>query len=182
VIPYRDEKIMNAVSFFADKHRKKTRKPLYQTALYKYLAFFDFLSLRESGRPALDLVYRAKERGPVPVEIYGNKKDTSKYKFRKDEYGEFVISVGSFDPDYFSPYELEIMERLIEIYAQAWVNTTIMSNSSHSDIKAWRRTWEKKPNSLIDYSLEFDEDLSLKDEENLTYPEEVYLTYRALTS
>ena len=74
MIPYRNEKIQSAVAFFAKQHYKKTKRLLYQTYLYKYLAFLDFLSLRETGIPALGLVYSAMDLGPVPIEIYGNKK------------------------------------------------------------------------------------------------------------
>jgi hypothetical protein len=62
MIPYKNEKIQNAIAFFAKEHCKKVRKPLYQTYLYKYLAFLDFISLREVGRPALELIYKAMER------------------------------------------------------------------------------------------------------------------------
>ena len=47
MIPYQKEKIENAICFFASEHQKKTKHPLYQTFLYKYLAFLDFESLRE---------------------------------------------------------------------------------------------------------------------------------------
>ena len=91
MIPYRNEKIQNAIAFFAKEHCKKARKPLYQTYLYKYLGFFDFLSLRETGRPAIGLVYKAMKRGPVPIEIYQDKKDTTLYKFKKDKDAELSI-------------------------------------------------------------------------------------------
>jgi hypothetical protein len=180
MIPYRVEKIQNAISFFAQEHRKKTKKPLYQTYLYKYLAFFDFCSLRETGCPALELIYRAMERGPVPVEIYGQKRDTEKYRFQKDQWGEHVTAIGKPDLDFFSPYEIELMRRLIEIYAVSWVKAKTMSDASHESIAAWRRTYKKKPNSIIDYAAEFSDDLESKHDDDLTYPEEVYLTCRAM--
>jgi len=182
MIPYRNEKIQNAVAFFANQHNKKARRLLYQTYLYKYLAFFDFICLRETGRPALGLVYKAMDRGPVPIEIYGDKSDTPKYKFKKDDLGEFVVPTGSPELDYFSSYEISLMERLIEIYAQQWATTNVFSDASHQDIKAWRRTYKKKHNAIIDYALEFDGDLFAKKEEELTYPEEVYLTFKAMAS
>ena len=180
MIPYRNEKIQNAIAYFAERHRKKARKPLYQTFLYKYLAFLDFFSLRETGHPVLDLVYRAMERGPVPIEIYGNKTETPSYKFKKDKWGEFVVEKAKADLGYFSTYEIELMGKLIEIFAQRWVTSGVVSDSSHESIKAWRRTWERKPNDIIDPALEFEEDIFLKNDDQLSYQEETYLTFRAI--
>jgi len=182
MIPYNNEKLKNAIAFFAKEHRKKTKRPLYQTYLYKYLAFFDFMSLRETGRPALELIYKAMKRGPVPIDIYENKKDTTKYRFQKVEQRYFVVNKDNPDLDFFSPYEIELMKRLIEIYATQWITTNIMSDASHEDILAWQRTWLKEKNGIIDYALEFVGDLFSKKEDELTYPEEVYLTYRAMAS
>ncbi len=180
MIPYRDKKIINAVAFFAKQHRKKAKRPLYQTFLYKYLAFLDFYSLKETGRPALGLTYKAMKHGPVPMEIYGDKQDTPKYKFQEDEWGEFIVVIGKPDLNYFSPYEIELMERFIDFFAQVWVNTTVISDSSHEEILAWSRTWNEKPNKIIEYALEFEGDLFSKNEEDLTFPEEVFLTLRAM--
>jgi hypothetical protein len=74
------------------------------------------------------------------------------------------------------------MYRLIEIYATRWMRTKIMSDASHEDIAAWRRTYYSRPNTIIDYTLEFEGDLLSKKEDELTFPEEVYLTYKAMAS
>ena len=182
MIPYRKEKIQNAIVFFAKEHRKKTRKPLYQTYLYKYLAFLDFISLREIGRPALELIYKAMQRGPVPIEIYEKKEDTPLYRFVKDELGEIIVTQKKPNMDFFSSYEIDLMHRLIEIYATRWMTTDVMSDASHEDITAWKRTYYQRPNTIIDYTLEFDGDLLSKKENELIYPEEVYLTYKAMAS
>ncbi|MBU3896711.1 MAG: SocA family protein [Nanoarchaeota archaeon] len=182
MIPYRDEKIQNAIAFFALNHKKKARRHLYQTYLYKYLAFLDFSSLKEQGFPVLGLTYKAMKKGPVPIEIYSNKEDTKKYKFVKDELGEFVVAKEKPNLDYFSPFEIELMEKLIEIYAAKWIVTNIMSEASHEAILAWRRTYYSRPNEIIDYSLEFEDDVFSKKQEQLTYQEEVFLTNKALAS
>jgi len=182
MIPYRNDKIQNAIAFFAKEHKKKTRKVLYQTFLYKYLAFFDFWSLREKGRPALDLEYSAMKRGPVPIEIYGNKEEKVKYKFVKDERGgEFIVAKQDPDMDFFSPYEKELLQKLIEIFAMCWVTTGVVSDVSHEDILAWKRTWANRPNASIDYALEFEGDLFSKKDDQLTFPEQAFLTYKALS-
>lgn len=183
MIPYGKEKTENAIAFFAKEHRKKTRKVLFQTFLYKYLALLDFSSLEETGMPALDLTYMAMERGPVPIDIYRNQVDTDLYAFKKNEGGGvFIIAKSEPDLDYFSDREIALMGKLIEIYAAQWVTTGVMSDVSHGEILAWQRAWRQKKNSIIDYKLNFKDDLDLKAEDKLTFPEEVFLTYRAITS
>lgn len=54
-IPYKDEKLKNAICFFANEHEKLTRKPLSQTFLYKYLAFLDFKSIEHRAGHRADL-------------------------------------------------------------------------------------------------------------------------------
>lgn len=178
MIPYQEKKIRNAICFFAREHRAKTRKPLYQTFLYKYLAFFDFISLRETGIPALGLRYQAMPRGPVPIDIYNIRDKCA--EFTKDEIGYFVASRGKADLDYFSRYEINLMKRLIEIYAKSYIPAQLISDASHENIKAWKRTWNKSPNSIIDYSLEFEGLLTKKEDDELTCPEEIHLIQKAL--
>lgn len=183
MIPYKEEKVKNAVAYLAQQHYKKTKKSPYQSHIYKYLAFFDFRSLKEIGRPALELSYSAMGRGPVPMEIYDKQQNTDKYIFKKDDWGKIIVSRGKPDLDYFSPYEIELMDKLVEIFAQKWVTTSIMRDSSHEKIKAWQKTYYHiKKNGIIDYSHEFDEDIFSKNEDELTYPEIVYLTYKALST
>jgi hypothetical protein len=182
MIPYRDEKIQNAIVFFALNHKKKARRRLYQTFLYKYLAFLDFSSIKEQGFPILGLTYKAMKRGPVPIEIYSHRKETKLYRFQKDEFGEFVVAKKKPNLDYFSPYEIELMERLIEIFAVKWILTDTVSEASHEAILAWKRTYASNPNGIIDYSLEFEGDIFSKKQEQLTYQEEVFLINKVLAS
>lgn len=183
MIPYQQEKIENAICFFASEHQKKTRHPLYQTFLYKYLAFLDFEILRETGRPCLGLTYKAMERGPVPMEIYGqrDKIKSPLFEFRSVQDDIYTIHPkGKPNLDYFSKTEIRQMQRLIEIYAKDYIPAKLISDASHESILAWEKTWRNNKNGIIDYSSEFDDNLSAKKEEELTYPEESYLIYRAL--
>lgn len=183
MIPYQKEKIENAICFFANEHQKKTKHPLYQTFLYKYLAFLDFETLRETGRPCLGLSYKAMERGPVPMEIYGKRHELKSpcYEFREDlEKRVTIHPKNKPNLDFFSKKEIKQMERLIEIYAESYIPTQMISDASHQSISAWKKTWKKCPNGMIDYSAAFDDNLSRKKEADLTFPEESYLIYRAL--
>jgi uncharacterized phage-associated protein len=161
MIPYRDEKIIHAIAWFAREHKKKTHKPLSQTGLYKYLAFLDFDSLKETGEPVLNLEYRAMKNGPVPIEIYDQRYDytTDYFTFQTSEDGKGIcILPKSAPPDmkYFSRYEMDLMNRLIEIFADSSIYASHMSTATHESIRAWRITWKTNPNSIIDKSLTFD--------------------------
>lgn len=183
MIPYQTQKIENAICFFSSEHKKKTRKFLYQTFLYKYLAFLDFESLKETGRPVLGLKYKAMEKGPVPIDIYDKRADyqTSLFVFQKDlENRIMVLPKKKPDLRFFSYYEIALMVKLVEIFADKFVPTQLISNASHEEILAWKRTWKDHPNAMIDYRLTFSGDVLEKNDEELSYPEENYLIYQAL--
>jgi len=163
LIPYQKERIEGAIAFFASKHKEQAKQNLSQTALYKYLAFFDFKSLNDSGEPALGLTYIAMPFGPVPQEIYKEKKyiDSKYYKFHPKGNSVIIIPT-SHKPDYleyFSEYDMELMNDLIEIFATLGKSSSIMSEASHENNewgKAWRKTRNKNPNSIINMADHFD--------------------------
>lgn len=184
VVPYQKERLDNAVCYFAKEHARHTRHRLYQTFLYKYLALFDFGYLKTYGKPALALTYQAMQKGPVPKELYDRRHDknlSDRFSFQKDE-NDHIIVVPKADPDldYFSQREINMMNRLIEIYAQGYVTARIMSDVSHEEILAWRRAWAREQNSIIDFSLEFPENVFAKPEHQLTFPEDVFLVQKGL--
>lgn len=184
MIPYQKEKLENAVCFFAKEHARHTRHHLYQTFLYKYLALFDFGYLRSYGKPALGLTYQAMPKGPVPKELYDHRHDpdlSDRFSFQNDENGNLIVVLKK-DPilDYFNKREIDLMNRLLEIYAQRYTTSGIMSDASHEAILAWQRTWAKKQNSVIDFSLEFPDNVFEKEENQLTFPEEVFLVQKGL--
>jgi hypothetical protein len=184
---YRTERIENAALFFARKHYQKTKKYLSQTALYKYLAFFEFRYLKKVGDMPLELTYRAMPRGPVPTEIYENR-DKPDYFHKvifepfqtKNGTGYLVKPNGKFNPDYFAEAELEEMNNLIDIFAQKWIGASEMSDMSHGEINAWKKTWAHNPNAVIDPINEFDRDISDIPENELTPQEERYLTQKSI--
>jgi hypothetical protein len=184
MLSYRKERIDNAMLFFAQKHYQKTRIYLSQTFLYKYLAFFEFRYLKAAGDMPLELTYKAMERGPVPMEIYGNRdKPFAKVIFEpfqtKDgKEGYSIKPNGKFDPDYFAEAELEEMNNLIEIFAKKWIGATEASEASHQAIKAWKKTYSRCPNAEIDPIEEFDRDITTVPEDALHTEELKYLMRR----
>jgi hypothetical protein len=185
---YRKERIDNAILFFAQKHHQRTKKYLSQTVLYKYLAFFEFRYLKKAGDMPLELTYKAMQRGPVPMEIYENR-DKPEYfpkvvfePFQaKNGTGYIVKPNGKFQPDYFAEAELEEMNSLIEIFARQWVGASEMSDASHQAIRAWKTTFSRTPNAVIDPIEEFDRDIMTTPEETLHTEELKYLMHRKMT-
>ena len=188
MLSYRKERIDNALLFFAEKHYKKTKNYLSQTFLYKYLAFFEFRYLKAAGDMPLELTYKAMERGPVPMEIYSNRDNSDffskvifePFQTKSGKDGYLIKPNGKFDPDYFAEAELEMMNNLIEIFAQRWVGATEMSEASHQDIKAWKKTYSRQPNADIDPIEEFDRDILAIPEDTLHTEELKYLMHRKM--
>lgn len=179
---YQNERIENAICFFAYEHYERTKKYLYQTYIYKYLSFFEFNVLKETGESPLGLTFKALEHGPVPMEIYNKRDETKSNLFSFDKQDDSKIIVRALkEPDlnYFSDYEIAEMDKLIDIYAKKWVTSKMMSYSSHEKIKAWARAWKRKPNSMINKSDTFD-NLFSKDENQLSSQEEHFLISASL--
>ena len=180
----------NAILFFAQNHYKKTKKYLSQTFLYKYLAFFEFRYLKAAGDMPLELTYKAMERGPVPMKIYDNRNNPDFFSkvifepFQTKSGGDgYLVKPkpnGKFEPDYFAEAELEEMDKLIEIFAQQWVGAAEMSEASHQDIKAWKKTYSRQPNADIDPIEEFDRDILSVPEDTLHTEELKYLMRRKM--
>jgi len=180
MIPYKKEKRDNAICFFAFNHKRRTGKYLPQTFLYKYLAFLDFNSVKDTGEPALGYEYRAMERGPVPSSLY-NKRDnleTELYVFENLEEDKYIIKAKK-EPNltYFCDYEIKEMERLIRKFSHRFTTTDEISEASHKEILAWGKT---EKNKIIDYKLNFNRDILKKKEEKLTSVEKHFLTFLAV--
>lgn len=187
MLPYRKERIENAILFFSKEHYKKTKKYVSQTALYKYLAFFEFRCLKSYGSMPLELNYKAMKMGPVPIEVYNKRDEPSHFEkvvfepIKIGKYDSILIKPrpnAKFEKDYFSENELSEMKNLIEIFAQSWVTSNIMSDASHQSIRAWKTTYEKTPNAFIDPKDEFDRDIFSISFDDLTAVEERYLLQR----
>ena len=186
MIAYKTEKLNNAICYFANEVYKRRKEYLPQTFLYKLLSYLDFTSIEKLGVPALELKYRAFKNGPVPEEIYQNKDvyETDCFKFDKRSNRRFIIiSKREDDLDYFSDFEIEIMDNLLNKYIAKDTNMKAIidniCNDSHNEIKAWRKAFSRKQNSIMNYSDTFEE-IDQKDLENLSINEERFLVYCGL--
>ncbi len=185
MIAYQKEKIDNAICFFAAMHKKKTRHYLHQTFLYKYLAFLEYNMLEKNGHLSLGLKFNAFRQGPVPVDLHDNRTylENDLFKFQDIGNQKFqIIAKKKPDLDYFSKEEIDEMNTLIDIYAKSYIPSNLISEASHEKIKAWKKTYKKSPNSVMDSSLTFDDNLYEKNEAELTYAEENYILYNALAN
>jgi hypothetical protein len=185
MISYQKEKIENAICFFALNHKKVTKQNLPQTFLYKYLAMLDFQGIKDNGIPVLGLTYRAMDYGPVPIEIYGERERYKSECFdfvKLDEKKIVIVPKKDVKPDldYFSTYEIKSMNKLIDIFADKFITSKVVSDVSHVEIKAWARAREIKKNSFIDYALNFDGDIREKRGEELKPAEKNYLIFNSL--
>ena len=185
MIAYKTEKTNNAICFFAREVYKLRKQYLPQTLLYKFLSYLDFSSIEKLGKPALELEYRAYKNGPVPVGIYNNREgyQTDCFKFEKRGTNKFVvISTKEADLDYFSEFEIETMNDLIDKYIKNNLDMKqIIDNiceNSHDEIKAWKVAYDKKKNSRINYSDTFGE-INKKESNKLSIQEERFLVYHS---
>lgn len=181
---YKKERLENAICFFVREHKRRKKKDPTQTYIYKYLALFDFGMLVKTGKPALDLEYKAMAKGPVPIEIYEkrNSYETDLFKFVPQEDKKTVIvKTKGKKPnlEYFSEYEIMEMQRIVEIYINTSVDTNILSGASHEVIAPWEKAWKRKNNSKIDMIDAFPGIFNKKDED-LSPQEENFLIYYGL--
>ena len=184
MIAYKKEKLENAICYFAAEHHNKTGRCLSQTILFKYLAYLDFMSLRDTGRPSLELEYKAMDNGPVPHRIYNRRRNyrTSIVEFVPRCGNKFIIkSKNNPNLDYFSRYEIRKMDELLLKYADPNITEKKISekicNDSHEEIKAWKIAYTKKHNSIMNYEDTFDKNILSKDENSLSLVEEKFLNY-----
>jgi uncharacterized phage-associated protein len=185
MIPYKKEKLENAICYFAQEHKNRSGNYLAQTYLWKYLAFLDFLSVEKIGSPAFDLKYKAMDKGPVPVELYNRRHNykTVLFEFINIEENKFIIKArGNPKLAFFSSFELDLMNILINRYAKKYSNTDEISEDSHKKIRAWRETHKTQRNGIIDFALTFKEDIRKKKEDDLAPEEEHFKTYLLIKS
>ncbi len=182
MLAYRKERIENTICYLASKHLKQKGEPLYQTFLYKYLAFLEFDSLESIGKPLYEFTYKAMKNGPVPLDIYSKRYnyETDLFIFIPLEDNKIiVIPKKEPDTDYLSEHEIQKIDELLKIFAQPGIKSKIICKASHK-IKAWKKAWQRKKNSLIRYQDSFSENLDEKKETALSHQENSYLVYRGL--
>jgi len=182
----REQKINNAIAFFAIKFHSRCKYWPSQTWIYKLLAFLDHRILKKTGIPCLGLNYVAMELGPVPTELYENrynlKNDT--FHFVPIENKIEVIACKEPDLSYFSDLVIDEMEQISDefIYSTKTLPETI--DAAHEEISSWKKAWKIAQENgrkmmLMEFKDEFDTD-PYSTQEELTPQQEAFLRYEGI--
>jgi hypothetical protein len=145
----REEKIRNAIVFFALEHERLARKPLGVNFLHKYLAFLDFSSIAKIGRPAIGVLYRTMRRGSLPTDSWERAdipKDDRFVIVSEKGGGHAVKTVAKPDLKCFSSFELEEMKRIVKINADRVVKAFDLRDDTRE------KTWELIENAATQLS------------------------------
>jgi uncharacterized phage-associated protein len=169
------EKLQSAVLLFC-----KNTNTCNTTKLLKLLAFFDFLHFKQTGYPAIGLVYYAWPRGPVPISFYEEIKGGKIPKDFIDVLVSFPQEVKD-DPDkkgyiyktkprtyinetVFSPRETKIIRWLCDVFRNA--TAAQMTEVSHLHNSPWDTTVKTKGlNEPIDFLLCIDDESPISKKE-----------------
>lgn len=163
IIDFTDDKLRQAVIFFASKERFLTL-----TKLMKLLYFLDFRHYRETGFAVTGQQYKAWDHGPVPTKVWAELKDKSAdyglsevvriTAFEGEACNGYKISPApgvEFDQGFFSRRELRILNEVVEMFRG--VNTSDISMASHEPRGPWAKTMRKcGPGCEIRYDLALD--------------------------
>ena len=147
IIEHSDEKLRNAVLIFATR-----TKYVGITKLMKLLYYLDFWHYKETGFPVTGQSYKAWPCGPVPKKVWDEVKEncasyglSNVIRVAKIPYSEDVIGLkvipcpgAKVNERVFSRRERRIIERIIEIFAEA--KTHDMVTASHERGEPWART------------------------------------------
>lgn len=176
---YHEQIVDNAVAYIAQQYYNTTGKYIVQILMYKILALFDFQCLKETGEPCTELLYKAHKRGPVPQQLYVNWKDTELVEKRSakvnDHSAKIFVCKKEPNMDYFSEYEKELLDSIINRAVNEHWNAKVASQVSHDEIRAWSEGRKRSDYKML-YSDEF-EGIFSKKFSQLSSAEQNFLMY-----
>lgn len=140
------------VKFFAHNN-----KP-YTTALNKLMFYADFGHFKQYGNSISGITYKAKQKGPVPVNYKSLYNEVEKDGFVEarevafdDFVGEQFRSSGAINTDEFSETEIHILKKVSERFKGC--TTKQIVNISHSE-KAWQENVDNAGRISYEYSFD----------------------------
>ena len=130
---YHEEKMRNAICFFASEHERQTGTLLTHASLYQYLAFLDYASMEKTGHPALGVLYHSRGRRPLTVRVWAKlhkvRRDCATF-LRRGQAGYLVKATGKPDLSFFSSFEASEMKRLVETYGHRFAKASRTGEAS----------------------------------------------------
>ncbi len=164
------ERLINAIVYFSNE-------TLYagKTKLFKLLYALDFEHFRETGKSVTGLNYKAWDKGPVPETLYHEMKSpkidfNQALRKRVKKYpngyeGEQYEPQKQFDDIFFSPFQIDLLERLSKKYCRK--TATQMSAESHEAFGCWDQVfnYDDNPSGDIPYGMILDRQNSDRDQE-----------------
>jgi len=164
--PGKEEKIKNAICYFAFEHERFTGKLVTLTSLYNYLAFLDYASLEKTGHPALGLLYSMRGRHPLPVNTHARLQGLrmDPFTFLSQGKGGYLVKARQ-EPDlsWFSPFEKNQMKRLVETYAHRFAKAGDAAGATGLPKRRWKGAEES-----VGYEDVFNDDFVNKYKEAYT--------------
>ena len=167
------EKLFNAIIYFCNNTNN-----CHKLKLMKLLYYVDFWHFKETGKSVTNQIYKAWEKGPVPIKVYfeitpqNNPDDLQEFLFIEEEvYDEVngkkklvIKPKKKFNEKIFTKRELKILKKVSEAFRDAPSN--LMTDSTHLLNSPWSKTIkEKGKDATIDYVLSLDsEENSLTEE------------------
>jgi len=167
-ISFERERIQNLALYFV-----QNTKYVSTTKLCKLFYFLDIDVYVQTGFSVTNLQYRAKPRGPVPMEIWADIQDKRRNKYtyfdlfeiikretrrssktENDEIYLIAKKKKTFNNTYFSEIELQILQAICKKFYESL--GTEMSEESHLHGSPWKEAWKegKGDGDLIDFDLE----------------------------
>jgi len=163
---FNKEKLGNLIIYLTDEIKKKYKQDLYLTKLLKLLFIIDEKAVEETGVPVTWEEYAVWTNGPVAKYVWRNLQsngsdDLSFYaESRKDSVGYKIKSSNTFNDLYFSEYEMELFDKVINEYGKH--NAEVLIEMLHKEESLWSKMVKRfgidfSANNTSGYTINFAE-------------------------
>lgn len=150
------QKLINAIIYFSTNTQY-----LHKIKLFKLLYFLDFEHFKQTGRSVTGLDYFAWPKGPVPVTLFEEIKESKPDMSICVSFKEAIIKKGKmlevtplvdFDSRYFSKRELRILEDLSKEYFDTLAEDMI--EATHLENQPWHKIYHEQNQKQVQIPYE----------------------------